>query len=183
MLYLIRHGESLHNVNITQDLDSDLTNLGVEQSHKTGKFLYSKIKRPFVCSSSFLRASHTGKIISRYFHQSEPVEDILLGEYIYEGAGYAEQLLPYAIKFNIFSKLETKEELISRVIKRINEAKNKTFDVVFITHGGFIDTAINVLNGKNIVPTWDKSIKNCSITEYDFKTNKFGLFKYTGHLE
>lgn len=66
-LILVRHGQSLYNVGLSKDLDSDLTPEGRRQVRETGKFLAHHLDhiRSFVgrCSP-YLRCLQTARIIS-----------------------------------------------------------------------------------------------------------------------
>lgn len=73
-LYIIRHGNSLHNKPVeVKRLDSTLTPLGIWQADILGKYLSNEIRNEtdqqesklYLCSSYLLRAQHTGiQIIS-----------------------------------------------------------------------------------------------------------------------
>lgn len=73
-LVIIRHGRSRYNIGETKDLDSSLTDWGIQQSRCAGKLLYEKIlKEDFVeysTLSTLLGNSHHGSWEDWTFHTS-----------------------------------------------------------------------------------------------------------------
>ena len=65
-LILIRHGESQYNAYLTDNLDSELTQKGIEQAKITGKFLkeqFEHIKNFIAITSPYCRCLMTARII------------------------------------------------------------------------------------------------------------------------
>jgi len=90
IILLFRHGEAWHNVGIfdgTHDCYIKLTNLGVQQGHKLGEFLYYfyrnegiDLRTARLWTSPFVRAVDTAQIVREYLPFPEMRQDFCLRE-------------------------------------------------------------------------------------------------------
>jgi len=62
--YIVRHGESKANIGISDSNDSDLTDLGIEQSKKLS-FEFVNIHFDAVFSSNLIRAKRTAELVTK----------------------------------------------------------------------------------------------------------------------
>lgn len=95
---LIRHGQSAQNAgeyNGIHDSQIPLTNLGMQQAHKAGEFLYRfvreqgiDLKRARIWSSPYERAIVTAQTINEYLGLPEIKKDICLREREYGSFGW-----------------------------------------------------------------------------------------------
>ncbi|MFW5709228.1 MAG: histidine phosphatase family protein, partial [Chloroflexota bacterium] len=79
MLYLLRHGQSIVNIERRikcRRLDGDLTTLGYNQAHKAGLWLKEKRIR-YIVTSPVMRAQQTAEIIGKVLNLRPQVDDRL----------------------------------------------------------------------------------------------------------
>lgn len=181
---LIRHAESEFNTKESQDLDSRLTLKGLTQAYHTAKFLKTYFKDcRAVIASPFQRTWQTAQIIS-FWNDYYMIEDWRLREHIYALTGYVADQFPLTIdtgsKQYVLEEVDTDESILER-LKDFWNSLDKNGKYVIISHGTPVHALIEIAKGNHVLPKWDKSVGNCSITHVI--DGKVELDKYTGHLK
>jgi broad specificity phosphatase PhoE len=191
-LYLIRHGESLWNLEKKAQghLDSPLTELGIKQSRQLAEYLKDKnISK--IYSSDLNRALDTARIISSILNipleKSKDLREINLG--IWEGRKGEEIKREdeelYNSWFSNPSKTKIpKGESIESFQKRIVPAlyriinKHRGEKVAIVSHGGVIITFIAfILNVQIDNIYWKIELSNGSISEIEFFEDNYFKIK------
>lgn len=167
-LFILRHGETEWNVEkrFQGQLDSPLTERGIEQVKKTGEIL-SNIKFDGIYTSTLGRAINSTKIvltINKYFNgekieKLKELNEIYFGEW--QGMSHNEILEKYpenAYKyFNDVKNYNCKENKgenlkdgLKRFITGLNKIvkENRGRNVLIVTHGTIIELFLNYVNGK-----------------------------------
>jgi len=187
-ILLIRHAQSQHNIGADPSLDSNLTNPGVSQSKRLGKWLHANMELDHFIglSSPYLRTIRTAHIISkitnipfaiepniREFHMNKDQPELVEGgmEILNRNAQYKNIEWP-EWKDKIFFTNETLKEFFERITLFAKSLEDKRY--VIVTHGAPVRKIHdNLTNQKNESITSER-IKNCSITWIkDGKTNWF----------
>ena len=120
---LIRHGESEHNVGLTENKNSFLTKKGKRQVEFLGRKL-KKQKISNIYSSNLTRAKQTAEIIS-------DILKVPIKKNIEELNEYSTSYLKYRLK-NLFN-LRLKK--LKKFLKDISEDKEKNKTILIIAHG------------------------------------------------
>lgn len=155
-LILVRHGESVINDNISNDL-LPLTEFGKIQAKEVSTLLEDKFD--IVISSVAKRAIMTAKIIS---NGNDPILDVRLLE---RGWGNKEK-----------NGKETDEEAKVRFTAFLKDILDKYNQerIVIVTHGSLIKIAQNVIEEKTLPRD---IVNNCTVIKYDKNKNKIILRK------
>ena len=167
MIYLVRHGESGHNSGASDDLDSPLSNRGIEQvealAHYFGVLLHGS-GRAKIYSSPLQRAIQTASPIAQIL-SSEIIVDSRIHESRFKYCGYAEE------------DCEEPEAVIDRLSSFVNDVRNTSEVTIVISHGTPVMTMRAIfceraaswdeIDGVILphVPFWDEpdTIANCGI--------------------
>jgi len=173
-LLIIRHGRTTTNIRKTEDLDAPLTDFGIHQAKTVGKFLakHMDLTGFRFYSSPFLRCVHTAvNIVS--FVGAGPIQiDDRFREYLNHSGKSVhvpsrEKHFPkmmwgsFPLEGQTYTE-EQNEQLINRVEDGFWNLAPKS---VVITHGlpGLL-LAHLATSRQRVVPIWDHSIDNCSMT-------------------
>ena len=172
MLYLVRHGESLGNVNkrycgIT---DIELSLNGKEQAKIAASNL-EDLKVLNIYTSPLKRACETAKIISEEINVNLSIVDCLkeVNFGIFENMTWEEMLNDYkeetdkwieqGIKYT-FPKGESYDDVINRIAKFMDNVED---DSVIVSHFGVIQSILlyyKIADSNNL---WNYHISNCDI--------------------
>jgi|FLOH01.1.fsa_nt_gi broad specificity phosphatase PhoE len=194
-LYLVRHGETEHNVaQLLQGFDDSLTILGIEQVNKAGLAL-NDVKFDEIYVSDLLRTKQTVKEISK-FHPFTPVYfEPRLRE---QSVGVLENK-PYgtvskSAKEEGVEKIDYKPEggesirdLIARVTEFITWLIANKLDktILIVSHGGPIINIILTLLKKDDSEYKNYQPDNASITILEVEKDKAEMIKFNdvNHLK
>ena len=166
-LYLIRHAESMGNIETEEIFDKTnppLTPLGKEQARAVGKRFYG-FKPDALISSPLDRAFETANEISVNTETEIEIDDMLV-----ECGTYVE---------------ESEEECVERakaVIEKIREKNSDNKNVILVTHAGFIE---KILYAVLKCDTLSFCVYNTSVTKINFrkdKKNKLAFHNDISHL-
>ncbi len=162
-LYLFRHGHSKWQAGLTTDRDSELTTLGISQSHylieRLEQLLNTKKSPPRIISSPMKRALQTAASLGA----SIPTDNRLC-----EAEFHVSSQLCFprsALNSEPTSNLSPNYAHFRSGIKSfLNEqlAQKSTEPLVVFSHGGVIKTMLRIFSGSDVV---DFKIANCSLSE------------------
>ncbi len=183
-LLLIRHGESTYNRDGTGGLNSELTELGVEQARRLAPWLAASFKFSAIYSSPLVRSRQTAELATAGL--SLPVqwkED--LREVDFElGPGlphYADPIAAFTSEPPSMTELPARyAEFVSRVTRAFCEilAENKQGTILIFTHGGVIATFLRTIFGAHQVSVY---ADNCSALLLRWRNSRWYLV-YSNHL-
>ncbi len=177
-LILVRHAES--EANVSNDLieNPKLTKLGEEQAKRLAEYLRD-IKIDLIYSSDLERAKSTTKLISKYLKCEVKYDKILreislgsfFGKRVEELRDFVKKNAPNRFLDRLpggecFQDVFIRARNFLEILKKEN---HKTIAVV--SHGGFIRSFICVLFNLPYEEQRFLSIKNCSISTFDFDDN------------
>lgn len=182
-LILIRHAESGFNKRETKNLDSPLTKRGVRQATECGQFLartFGSLEDWTGYVSPFHRTLQTAKIIHRQV-ASNFVVNWDFREWANKLNGYHSKKTINILNRNrhypdFFSGEEPQyfnqhyegcDAFLNRMITLKNDLVNQGGKKIIISHAMIIYTLINLLNGIEKIPIWDKKILNTSVTWFE----------------
>jgi len=181
MLYLVRHGESIGNINkrycgIT---DVELSPVGMAQA-KIASSNFEKINFSQIYTSPLKRAYETAKIISEETNVGLKVIDCIkeINFGIFENMTWEEMQKDYKSETDKwieqgfeykFPKGESYSDIIVRISDFIDGIK-KTDDSVIISHFGVIQSILLYLKAANLNNIWDYHISNCDIVVLNNKS-------------
>jgi len=185
MLYIIRHGESISNINkrFSGITDVELSHLGKEQARSAGLNL-NGLNISQIYSSPLKRAYETAKIISEENNidvQSIKVDGRLIEVNfgIFENMTWEEMLIDYKNEAESWAKAgfrykfpegESYEDIISRVSGFIDNVPDNS---VIVSHFGVIQGILLYYKIADYDSLWDFKISNCdSVVLNDKKIDK-----------
>ena len=200
-LYLVRHGETLWNVEkrLQGFLDSDLTDLGVYQAKKLGERLLD-VDFSKVYASPSGRTQKTAELVSKRttadIINDSRIKEINFGSI--EGRRTAK--LPDDVKkqLDIMHEIpseydpsayegETYEDLFTRTDSFLNDVlKNDNGDVLVVAHGMSLMAMIATIKKLKLNDFWIYGLKpNVSLTKYEYNDDNFkeNLFYDISHYE
>lgn len=217
-LYIIRHGQSKGNAGFDgkTDLtekerhDSTLTQKGIEQANKAGRYL-SEVEFDAVFSSGMLRAAQTATEIMKYQKKAKilnilPILCEMMVAHDYDGATMEElkEINPEAVLapdvdpdspmlyYNAEDDAEGTFERAEKVLTYLREHFSNGEKIAVVSHAAFITYLVFSLMGySKKVPVFDIDFNNTSITKvklYKEGTNKYGdivfeVLNDTAHLK
>ena len=168
-LYLIRHGQSVANVDSSHyytqhDHMIGLTDVGREQAKAAGKRVsYLVQNRPFtLVHSPFVRAAETASIIDRQCILDGKYADVHESPLLYERSwGNLREItdspeLDANMHFNFFYRPVSGESFADtyvRVVTFMQEIRLGRYahdDIVIVTHGEWIRLALMYIHGKSV---------------------------------
>ena len=199
-LILIRHGETVENVNeiVQGQQNGTLTKKGKEQAKLLGKRLKEE-KIDYIICSDLGRVKNTAKEIIK-FHQKTPIEyskevrERAMG--IFEGGKF--EVVRDEIKKKGLTRFTHKPEKgenysmvkkrAERFLKKIKkEFKGKT--LLVCSHGAYNKVLLSIILGKKmeeVVENWEQKNTCVNIIEFDPKNTRkieVKLINCTKHLE
>ena len=192
-LYLIRHGQSVANLNKIHSGwgQFGLTEKGQEDARRAGRLLEG-VRFDAVYSSDLLRAMETQQLALPDAHaeRSMLLREINVGNlsgkpfeelYLELGEGYLEDRRLFD-----FSKYggEAYEQLYARIRSFLDFLEESEYESVAVfCHGGWINTMIDVITGFRTYRPQFKC-ENGSISVFEFKDGAWALklWNYTGKL-
>lgn len=170
-LLLIRHGESLYNVKLTDYLDSKLTKFGEQQAKEAGLFLkenFPDISSFSGITSPYRRCLQTSAIIQNetgisFTVHTGPREVMMKYEVVY--VKNYKNMFPNFIwnhDHNLSFRKETEQEFIERM--ELFHKEITTDKSIIISHGTPINTMYELALGKPSRANIDNYVRNCSIS-------------------
>lgn len=207
-LYLIRHGETINNIqkrNVPETYnyekkcpDPELNETGIKQAHLLGRRLQN-YDIDVIYASDLLRTQKTANIINQYINKNIEtridLREIDMGELHLRDV---EELKDEYVDFyNNFDKHEIDmpypngecgRDVEKRVMSVIREIIGKDIkNTVIVTHGGVIRTLLSVFLGLPIENRFNFLMDNCGITSVSYDSIK-DRYKVNGvndssHLE
>ena len=152
-LLLVRHGESFYNRDGSGGLDSDLTELGVEQSQRLAPWLAANFNIAAIYSSPLVRARRTAELASAELNLPVQFKDDLremdfeLGPVIWRCEDPVRAFTDVARGIEMMPA--NYAEFESRVRKTFCEiiAENAPGTILVFTHGGVIATFLRTVFG------------------------------------
>lgn len=170
-LILIRHGESLYNIKITDYLDSKLTKFGEQQAKETGIYLknnFPDISKFSGITSPYRRCLQTSEIIQNetgisFTVNSGPREVMINYEVVYI-KNYKKIFPNFIWKYDhgLSYRKETEQQFIERMELFYRELiDDKT---VVVSHGTPINTLYELAIGKPSRANITNYVRNCSIS-------------------
>mgnify|MGYP001567113054 CR=1 FL=1 len=175
-MLIIRHAESLYNVHLTADMDSDLTNHGEFQAEIISNYI-----KPFDLlgysgfTSPMLRCLKT----ARYIHRKTDIKFKVCPELCEVSWCFPETGLPIRVMAEPFWEMDwtgVKDEETLNLPKETDsmflEKMAQFFATIpeksiIVTHGTCVMTLVELARNTKLekVPDWDGSIRNASLTE------------------
>jgi len=176
-LIILRHARSQFNVGLTENMDSPITDHGVEQSNVLGRYFkgggcgrdlaeYKWYVSPYLrCLMTLDNILKSSGIEPRL----APVVEPLLAEYLFHDAPsvpvpYRESEFPqfnWAWYTEQTFDPESNEKYLGRIQKFYDQLDEYS---VIVTHGLTVMALAYEAQGIHQIPMWDYSINNCSIT-------------------
>lgn len=156
-LLLIRHGESAYNRDGSGGLDSDLTDLGIEQSQRLAPWLAANFKFAAIYSSAMVRSRRTAEIAAAglplpvRFREDLCEVDFELGPLLPQYANPADAL--YCDPMFLARMPAPYIAFQARVAKAFCEIvkENSSGTILVFTHGGVIATFLRSVFGAHQV--------------------------------
>lgn len=181
-LYLMRHGETLFNVQHKNQgwCDAPLTERGKEQARRAARILVERDIHPdhFYCSTSE-RASDTLELVCQAaFGEVPPYERTKgLKEWnfgAFEGKdSYLNPPPPFGDFFVPYGG-DSQQDLVDRMVATCTDIMLRPGHecVLAVSHGAACANFWRAWEGRNVGGTYHKGIANCSIFEYRFDTEE-----------
>ena len=200
-IYLIRHGNSLSNVDktFTGHIDSPLSELGKIQAEKVCEFVYKNLKVDKIYSSDLSRAVDTVMPLSKKLGIDVITDKGLRGIYggKWEGEVFANLPQKYPQDFSVWQKTpwkarctggESYPEATQRVVKSLtNIAESNVYKTLVIaTHGGVLRSFQCSAMGLPLNRMSEIScVVNASVSEVEYDNSTFKWIKCfeTDYLE
>lgn len=179
-LMIIRHARSHYNLNVTEELNSDITEFGEHQALVTGKFLSDRKvidKSWSVYVSPFKRCIQTYHKLMEGLGDNAPMKGVIhlgLGEYHINALDKVH--VEHDEKNNLYIYHKHHQEFTSNGKTYGQENYQDFYDrcyetyldipdrSIIITHGLNVMMLANIACGVHTVPLWDYSISNASMT-------------------
>ena len=187
VLYLVRHGQTLFNVQhkIQGWCDSPLTDLGIEQAKRVKNYFDSyDICFDHAYSSTSERCCDTIQIITDMpYKRLKGLKEFNFG--VFEGKDEClNPPLPYNDFFKQFSG-ESQVEVQQRMVSTLTDIMSKEDHhvVLAVSHGGACANFIRAFEKSNVI-NYRKGIKNCTIFKIMYSGKDFSLVEIIEeHLE
>jgi len=195
-LWLIRHGETDHNIKgvFQGQLDTPLTERGVEQAAQTGRALAEIVRFDRVYASDLERALRTAHAVGEA-QSAEIRPDPRLRELHYgvlQGVAYTDfrtVLEEHGIHAEwgpgVFSQTgiaapggESLDDLVARLeafLEDVRRHDGDATDIAAVAHGGSLRTIITILLG---LPPLDRdkfAMSNCGVTQLSLNGDRWRL--------
>lgn len=170
-LLLVRHGESQYNAYLTDHLDSELTQKGIDQAHATGKFLkdhFGHIQHFVGLTSPYHRCLQTSRILNEYLNIEftvTPGPREIMTKYDICTVNHRKHLFPDFVwqhDDHLVFERENDEEFINRM--RAFHGTISHEKVLIVTHGTPVNTLYECELG--LIPSADtvNFVKNCALS-------------------
>ena len=187
-LYLVRHAQSKRNIRLRSDEDSELTEVGQEQSRRLGKYFHQK-KIDLVYCSKLRRAHDTFKEISPFLPDVKVVYTDKITEYkmgIFGRNGFDDwESFFKAVgerKSDLYQFRPEGGESFSEMYRRAGEfyksllKKHSKKDILVVGHGFFLRFLL--LNAWGLAIEEEKyfSLSNASVSTLMIEKNKIENF-------
>lgn len=201
ILYLIRHGLTVHNEKqlVQGQIDGKLTETGINQAIKTGDFLSDlSFDNAFVSDLGRTKETYSGiinnKEICKTVDYIKLLREKYCGELEQKPQSYTDKLIEESnipVRKYKFKDEENWEDVYKRAeefIALLLKEEHKNKKILAVSHGGFIMEFLNVYNflNNNIEPIYNEKIKNCAITIFGLNHNnkeiKLLLENYNDHI-
>ena len=183
MIYFVRHGESIGNVEgiIQGSLDLGLTDKGMEQAGYLSKALKNKSIEQII-SSPLLRASQTSEILNNEIN-TQIIFDDRLKEYCYgdaEGKPWEIATTKYGIQLGSWGLGDIKNEeephqFSKRIESFLNDIQDQYIDqnIICVTHGAVVSRIACSIMGLDISIRPHIRVSNTSVMLIDNKSSNF----------
>lgn len=176
-LYFVRHGESKWNVEdkICGQSDSPLTEKGYLQAKDSANIiLNSNIKIDLVVSSPLSRARETAKIISEVCEIPLIIDNRLIEQNFGKWEGHSPRndhqfFLDKQNFVSRFSNGESMLEVAHRIYTVLDEIKKDDKTYLIVAHNGIARIVKSYFDDMSNEEFSKYAVKNCSITEFEFK--------------
>ena len=171
-VYIVRHGEVLHNaLKIYNNENEDLNDNGVKQA----EMLKSKIKDlefDIIISSPLIRAKHTAEIINL------KNKDILIDNRLEERnpgdlSGQPLEVTNREEYWNYYTKIqygtsENIQDFFRRIYEFLDELKQKDYEsILIVAHSGVSKAFSGYFEGIQDGKFLNRGLKNCEIKMYE----------------
>ncbi|HLT18904.1 MAG TPA: histidine phosphatase family protein [Thermomicrobiales bacterium] len=185
-LWLIRHGETDHNIRgvFQGQLDTPLTDRGVEQAAQTGRALAEIVRFDRIYASDLQRAMQTARAVGEA-QGAEVRADPRLRELHYgvlQGVAYTDfrtVLEEHGLEADwgpgVFSQSgiaapggESLDDLVARLdafIEHVSRNDGEAKDVAAVAHGGSLRTIMTILLGLPPLDRGKFAMSNCGVTQ------------------
>jgi broad specificity phosphatase PhoE len=196
--YFVRHGESTFNAKeLHQDENAPLSKKGIKQAEELAK-RFKKIPVDLVISSPFTRTKQTTEIINKIINKNTKFNSLIVElkrPSVFLGKHYlADDVVEIkkVISKNLdnpnwrHSDEETFFEFKDRALKFLKEMENQKINrALVVTHGDFMRAVLGIVlfgdsfdSERYIFMREKVSINNTSISEFEFKNNKWKLITW-----
>ena len=192
-LYLTRHGETEWNLNrkVQGSLDSNLTQKGIMQATKLGKY-FDDTNIDIIYSSSSNRAYNTAKLIKGDRNieiiTSDKLKEMNLG--IWEGKTFEYIEKEYSTMFNTFWNKphmvedfpgetfnECKERVVGAVLDIVNNNKDK--DILIVAHALVLKIVMSYFENRALENLFDDHhMYSTCINEIEIIDNDYKIIRY-----
>ena len=191
ILYIVRHGQSKHNVlRLVQGgknpRENTLSEKGKEQARELSQLL-AKVEFDVCYSSPIYRALETSEILTKgkglKIIEEQQLREKNQGRFV--GSSVDKHIEAYKnwnelsederLDYKLVPDEESQRELRNRamnVLKKIaDENMNKT--ILVVTHGGFMRSVFTFLEKRNFKERW--RFDNCGFMKIEFSSNTFKI--------
>lgn len=192
MIYLVRHGESIANIEEVyqgQTYDTDLSPKGKDQVASVARYFkeLQNENQEFdeIWVSPLTRTKQTAQPISTALGVPYKVEPLLLetDHGVWAGKGkdwVCDNYMPFCeIWWNKPSQADfPKGEKFTQVVKRAREVLEKADpnkDYIFVSHDNTIRAILSVAQDRDVDKMWDYPLENACISVLEFKDGKYDL--------
>jgi probable phosphoglycerate mutase len=186
MLYLMRHGQTLFNLQhkIQGWCDSPLTEVGIKQCEIAGQYFRDRnITFDHAYSSTSERASDTLEIVtggSMPYTRLKGIKEWNFG--VYEGKDECLNPKPpygdFFVQFGGEAEMQVRERM-NRTLTEVMRKEDHQV-VLAVSHGGACAGMARYWASNNKVQ-YTPGIKNCAIFRYEFEDDKFSLCEVINH--
>jgi len=191
MLLLLRHGQAEWQIKRNHDMDSQLTPLGHKQIQSLVQFWHNGDCRQTPCDepigrmfgSPMLRAQQSAQYLEKGFSLTSEKCNGLSEAQFYVGDNLTKKPEPFAPNNveDASEKYLNFRKDVEETLRALSSACQNN-NLLAVTHGGFIKTALRILFGNDAI---DFSIANASLTRIEWRKNRWHLHDlgWDGHLQ
>lgn len=183
-LYIIRHGESVANVEGRyqgQTYDTDLSQLGIKQSQAVAEELSLENIEQIICSP-LKRTLQTAQIIGKHLDLSIQTDAriIEINHGGWEGLKKTEIARKFPEPYRLWQTVpasvqmpngENSGQVLERALLFINSIENSDKNIALITHDLVIRVLIMHWQQKDLNRVWEIALDNCGISKVALGNN------------
>lgn len=169
-LILVRHGQSEYNIKLTNELDSQLTAVGIQQAHETGRYIKANfdLSEFIAITSPYKRCLQTARILREEtgldFSVHLGPREIMIHYDLAEIKNHRE-IFPefnWEHEHDLILNRETEADFLVRMKEFHQEIKHPKLLVV--SHGSPVNTIYEYASGLDAGVDCVTFVKNCSIS-------------------